>query len=68
MNVIRVTTINEDGSVNFEGYYGPEEVRFILELGTNILLSEGSGNVTVEDEDEEEDDDTFEVDGPDSLQ
>jgi hypothetical protein len=68
MNIIKVTTINDDGSVNFEGYYGPEEVRFVLELGTNFLLTQGANADYDEEEDDDEDDDVFEVEGPDSLQ
>lgn len=63
MNIIKVTKINDDGSVNFEGYYGPEEVQFILEVGTNYLMMAGA-----QQEEEEEDDDTFEAEGTDTLQ
>ena len=63
MNIIKVTKINDDGSVNFEGYYGPEEVQFILEVGTNYLMMQGS-----QQEEEEEDDDTFDVPSPETVQ
>lgn len=38
---IKVVTLNEDGSVAFEGSFGPNEVRFIMEVGTNFLLQQG---------------------------
>lgn len=66
MNIIKVTKINDDGSVNFEGYYGPEEVQFVLEVGINYLLQAGAQ--AGEEEEEEEDDDTFDIDAPDMLQ
>lgn len=63
MNIIKVTKINDDGSVNFEGYYGPEEVQFLLEVGTNYLMNVGASSG-----EEEEEDDTFDVDAPEQLQ
>ena len=38
---LKVTTLNEDGSVAFEGEFGPKEVGFIMEVGTNFLLQQG---------------------------
>jgi hypothetical protein len=39
---LKVTTLNEDGSIAFEGEFGPNEVRFIMEIGTNYLLQQGA--------------------------
>lgn len=73
MNVIKVTTINEDGSVKFEGYFGPNEVKFILESGVNILLQHGAISLMNEEDEAEEDDElildsTFSVEPPDKMQ
>jgi hypothetical protein len=71
MNIIKVTTINADGSIAFEGFYGPEEVQFILEVGTNYLLHQGTERLMEDEgEEEEEDDDTdsIRVDGTDTMQ
>lgn len=57
---IKVVTLNEDGSVAFEGLFGPHEVKFVLEVGTNFLLANGASpfldEVDGEDEDEDADD------------
>lgn len=57
MNVIRVTKLNDDGSVQFDGLLGPNEVRFILENGLNFLLQAGAEAVLgIEEEEEDEED------------
>jgi hypothetical protein len=53
MNIIKVTRINDDGSVAFEALYGPEEARMVLEIGTNLLIAQGL-QVIVEDGEEEQ--------------
>lgn len=73
MNVIKVTTINEDGSIKFEGTFGPNEVKFILESGVNILLQHGALSLMKEDDDEDDEDElildsTFSVSPPDKMQ
>jgi hypothetical protein len=67
---IKVVTLNEDGSIAFEGAFGPNEVRFIMELGTNILLQQGAIPFVDEDEedDDEDDDTTFDMEGPETVQ
>lgn len=61
---IKVTTLNEDGSIAFEGEFGPNEVRFIMEVGTNYLLQQGALPF-IEDR---EDSDEFIVDAPEAIQ
>lgn len=58
MNVVKVTKIGEDGTIEFEGVFGPNEVQFVLETGVNFLLKEGA--MSVLDQQEEEEDDPFE--------
>ncbi len=58
---IKVVTLNEDGSVAFEGEFGPNEVKFIMEIGTNFLLQQGALPF-VEDEDQ------FVAEGSDTVQ
>lgn len=53
MNIIKVTRINDDGSVAFEAMYGPEEARMVLEIGTNFLLANGAQVLDDEDDDDE---------------
>jgi hypothetical protein len=53
---IKVVTLNEDGSVAFEGLFGPNEVKFVLEVGTNFLLANGASPYVEEDEEESEED------------
>lgn len=65
MNIIKVTSINDDGSVAFEGHLGPNEIQFILETGVNFLLKEGAMSVL---DQAEEDDEPFEVEGTDTVQ
>lgn len=67
MNVIKVSKINDDGSIAFEGMFGPNEVRYLLEQGVNLILQEGVA--TIESLDEEDlDDDEFDIVGPDTVQ
>lgn len=63
MPTLKVATLNEDGTVAFEGEFGPEEVRFIMEIGVNFLLQQGALPFVGEDEDE-----SFEVEGNDTVQ
>lgn len=65
MNIIKVTTINEDGSVGAEVVFGPNEVRYTLELGMNFILQNGAAAIEAEEDDE---DDIFEVDGSETVQ
>ena len=41
MRVIRVTKLNEDGSVAFDGLLGPNEVQYLLENGLNAVMQAG---------------------------
>jgi hypothetical protein len=62
MNVIRVTKLNDDGSVAFDGLLGPNEVRYILENGLNFILQ--TGVETIEEiADEGDEDGGFTVEG-----
>lgn len=61
---IKITTLNEDGSIAFEGVFGPNEASLILEVGCNYMLQQGALPFV----DEEDDDDTFEVEGSDTVQ
>lgn len=69
MKVIKVTQLNDDGSVAFEGALGPNETQYVLEKGFNVIMQTGAealeGLFVEEDEDEDE---SFEVDGPDTMQ
>lgn len=49
---IQVKTLNEDGSINFEGILRQHEVQFVLEVGVNFLLANGASPF-IQDEDEE---------------
>lgn len=56
MQVIRVTKLNDDGSVAFDGLLGPNEVRYVLEQGLNVVLQTGAEAIEgmlVDDEDDE---------------
>lgn len=66
MNVIRVTKLNDDGSVAFDGLLGPNEVRYILEEGLNFILQ--TGVEAIEFGNDEEDDDSITVEGNDTVQ
>lgn len=66
MNVIRVTKLNDDGSVAFDGLLGPNEVRYILEEGLNFILQ--TGVEAIEFGNDEEDDDPIIVEGNDTVQ
>lgn len=66
MNVIRVTKLNDDGSVAFDGLLGPNEVRYILEEGLNFILQ--TGVEAIEFGNDEEDDDPITVEGNDTVQ
>lgn len=69
MNVIRVTRINDDGSVLFDGAFGPNEVRYMLEHGVNFILTTGAQTIEEALDDEDEDDDEpFEVEGTETVQ
>lgn len=63
MNIVKVVTLNNDGSIAFEGEFGPEEVRFIMEVGVNFLLQQGALPMLGDDAD-----DSFEVEGTDTVQ
>jgi hypothetical protein len=71
MNVIRVTKLNDDGSVAFDGLLGPNEVRYLLENGLNCIMQAGAeaieGILGDVDEDEEEEEPIF-VKGNDTVQ
>jgi hypothetical protein len=67
MNVIRVTKLNDDGSVAFDGLLGPNEVRYILENGLNFILQ--TGVETIEEiADEGDEDGGFTVEGTGTVQ
>ena len=61
---IKVKTFHPDGSVSGEFTYGPNEVQFVLEVGTNFLLMNGASPYQEDDEEE----DTFTVPGPQTAQ
>ena len=67
METINITTLNEDGSVAFQGTLNKTQASFILGVGINFLLSEGA--LALQDE-EDDDDDLPEGtnEGPDTLQ
>jgi hypothetical protein len=67
MQVIRVTKINEDGSVAFDGALGPNEVKYLLENGLNCVLQAGVETIEGLLLDDEDDDEPFEVEGPNTL-
>jgi hypothetical protein len=50
---IAVKTLNEDGSILFEGVLRQHEVQFVLEVGVNFLLMNGASPF-IQDEDESE--------------
>lgn len=56
MEILKVTTLNKDGSVVFDGSLNKEQVSFILSVGINYLLSQGA-QVFVEDQEAEDDED-----------
>lgn len=49
---IRVKTLNEDGSILFDGILRKHEIDFVLEVGVNFLLVNGA-TPYIQDEDEE---------------
>lgn len=53
MDEIKVTTLNEDGSLAFEGKLNKEQTSFILGVGINFLLAQGA-EVFLDDEDDED--------------
>lgn len=59
MDEIKVTTLNSDGSIAFQGRLNADQVSFILGVGINFLLARGA-----EMFDEDEDDDLPEVNAP----
>jgi hypothetical protein len=61
---IRVKTLNEDGSINFEGTLRQNEVQFVLEIGVNFLLANGASPFMEEDEEQDE---SFVAPGTDTL-
>lgn len=66
MQLIKITQLNKDGSIAFEALLPPEEAQVLLEVGLNVMLSQG---YAAEDEEEDDEDpDLFEVDGSDTLQ
>jgi hypothetical protein len=50
---IKVQTLNEDGSILFDGVLRQHEVQFVLEVGVNFLLANGASPF-IQDEDEAE--------------
>jgi hypothetical protein len=50
---IKVQTLNEDGSILFDGVLRQHEVQFVLEVGVNFLLMNGASPF-IQDEDEAE--------------
>lgn len=50
MDEIKVTTLNEDGSISFNGKLNAEQLSFILTVGINFLMAQGA---TFGDDDEE---------------
>lgn len=38
---IKIKTLNDDGSIAFEGVFSKDEASVVLEVGTNYLLSQG---------------------------
>lgn len=69
MQVVKIVKYNEDGSVAFEGEFGPNEVKYILDVGTNFLLQQGAILTEQQfDEAEEDDQDEFDFDPPDTVQ
>jgi hypothetical protein len=63
---ITVKTLNEDGSIFFEGTLRQHEVQFVLEVGVNFLLANGASPF-IQDDDEEIDE-VMTAPGSDSLQ
>jgi hypothetical protein len=56
MQVIRVTKLNDDGSIAFDGVLGPNEVRYLLENGLNAVMQAGVEYIEqITDEADEED-------------
>jgi hypothetical protein len=68
MEQLQVTAINDDGSVKFEGMIGKKEVAFLLEIGINFLMAQGTLPFLGEDDDEEDDFPPITVDGPSTKQ
>lgn len=66
MKVIKVTLLNDDGSVNFEGSLGPNETQYVLEKGLNLIMQTGAE--TLEGVFGDDDDEAFDVEGPETLQ
>lgn len=56
---IKVKTYNEDGSIAFEGVFGPKEAEFILEVGCNVLLQQGAIPFMLEDDEDDDDEDVI---------
>lgn len=52
MDEIKVTTLNEDGTVQFTGTLKREQVGFILGVGINYLLQQGTFALLDEDDDD----------------
>lgn len=68
MQVVKIVKYNDDGSVAFEGEFGPNEVRYILDVGTNFLLQQGA-ILTEKQLDEDEIEDVFDsLEPPDQIQ
>jgi hypothetical protein len=67
VQVIRVTKFNDDGSIAFEGNLGPNEAKYVIEQGLNIVLQAGAEAIEgmMEDDDEEE---VLVMQGPDTVQ
>jgi hypothetical protein len=65
VNVVKVIKLNDDGSVAFEGHFSPEEAKVILDVGINVLLS--NGLLVAQDEPEDDDDDIMDNFDPDET-
>ena len=69
MQLLKVTQLNDDGSIAFEALLPPEEAKLVLEVGINVLIGQGIMAGQEEEYDEEEEEDDFpDIEGPDTLQ
>jgi hypothetical protein len=69
MQLLKVTQLNDDGSIAFEALLPPEEAKLVLEVGINVLIGQGIMAGQEEEYDEEEDENDFpDIEGPDTLQ
>jgi hypothetical protein len=49
---IKVKTLNEDGSILFDGVLRQHEVEFVLQVGVNFLLANGASPFIQDDEED----------------